>query len=485
MFRRVNINFECLIITIYALLNFTIGHEEFSVKECLSAHNELRKLHIGTEDLVYSSALEKIALDHVNKLTENDDSYEHQERPRVLPKRRKRHASDVDTSIHIENWDGRITFPRAAWDRNFNTSVRIGESIHKFCCQSEPHCPKRFFHNLLFPPSAKGVVYDWYTDEIKNYDFKSGTAKLSTADISHFSSIVWKNTKSIGCAQSKIVSKCVFTIVIYEVEGGVGTENDFKNNIAPLDTSNKVLLVSLLTGFGVLIIVVALLGYRFRENIRWKYVQFIIKVDTLKSEQELETDSTRFWWLRLFKKSRVRSRKSTLSRPKNKSLKERPTIEVIVNTVPQRSVRRPLPLPPKLSNPEDASKMAVRYKGISQKAPNLPGVYIQSTGENNGSKFRKQPSLSGKPHPPPNPPEKTKEGELTYQSDAAVVHQPSTSTPIPKTKPKPDSVPLLDKASDESSPSTVKGRLTLLENKNKELPAKKPLIPPKKPGSNM
>ena len=115
-----------------------------------------------------------------------------------------------------------------------NRKIRIGESIHKFCCISQPHCPKRFFHNLLFPPSAKGVVEDWYKEEISNYDFKLGQKKSFTSDISHFSNIVWKKTKSIGCAQSKVVSKCVFTVVIYEEEGGNGTYNDFKNNIAPL-----------------------------------------------------------------------------------------------------------------------------------------------------------------------------------------------------------------------------------------------------------
>ena len=56
--------------------------------------------------------------------------------------------------------------------------------------------------------------------------------------------------------------------------------------------------------------------------------------------QELETDSTHFWWLRLFKRKKPKRRRNTVSRPKQMSLKEKPTIELIPNTAPRKE--RPL-----------------------------------------------------------------------------------------------------------------------------------------------
>lgn len=109
---------------------------------------------------------------------------------------------------------------------------RVGKSIHKFCCTSAPHCPKEFFHNLLFPPSAKDVVYDWYNQEVGNYNFETGSQASAQSPIKHFSNIVWKNTTKIGCAQSRIsFNKCVYTVVLYQVEGSIGTAEKFKENV--------------------------------------------------------------------------------------------------------------------------------------------------------------------------------------------------------------------------------------------------------------
>ena len=123
-------------------------------------------------------------------------------------------------------------------DRNKDRKVRIGENIHKFCCYSTPHCPKDFFHNLLFPPSAGGVVKDWYNQELANYDFSAGKKKTTSSQIKHFTNIVWKKTTKIGCAQSTISGqKCIYTIVLYEEEGSTGTEEDFKKNVGSLRKS--------------------------------------------------------------------------------------------------------------------------------------------------------------------------------------------------------------------------------------------------------
>ena len=115
-----------------------------------------------------------------------------------------------------------------------------GQSIHKFCCRSRPHCPKEFFHNLRFPPSAEGVVRDFYDQEIGSYNFATGEKKAQQyTRIQHFANIVWKKTTKIGCAQSNIstANGCVYTVVQYKLEGSVGGPEVFKDNIGDLSKS--------------------------------------------------------------------------------------------------------------------------------------------------------------------------------------------------------------------------------------------------------
>ena len=125
----------------------------------------------------------------------------------------------------------------SARDLNKGKPVKIGESIHKFCCYSFPLCPSEFFHNLNFPPSAKGVVGHFYK-EVVSYDFAKGGKKSGVVDdqqIRHFTNIVWRRTTEVGCAQSKRNTKgCVYTVVRYRVEGSVGTKEDFKTNVHPV-----------------------------------------------------------------------------------------------------------------------------------------------------------------------------------------------------------------------------------------------------------
>ena len=116
-------------------------------------------------------------------------------------------------------------------DLNKNRKGRIGESIHKFCCYSFPYCPSEFFHGLNFPPSAKGVVGHFYKEN-KNYNYATGGKISETEEVKHFTNIVWKKTKELGCAQSKRSKKhCVYTVVRYRTQGSIGLEDAYKENV--------------------------------------------------------------------------------------------------------------------------------------------------------------------------------------------------------------------------------------------------------------
>ena len=49
--------------------------------------------------------------------------------------------------------------------------------------------------------TADKVEQSWYTNEEKNYDYDKGQTKGGT--IGHFTQMVWKNTKYIGCAVAR------------------------------------------------------------------------------------------------------------------------------------------------------------------------------------------------------------------------------------------------------------------------------------------
>ena len=48
-------------------------------------------------------------------------------------------------------------------------------------------------------PTADDVANDWYSEN-QNYDYSTGKAKKANAVIGHFTQMVWKATKQIGCA---------------------------------------------------------------------------------------------------------------------------------------------------------------------------------------------------------------------------------------------------------------------------------------------
>ncbi|XP_057314640.1 uncharacterized protein LOC130655843 [Hydractinia symbiolongicarpus] len=435
---KVMIIFLCLV-----CLHKVFGHDLFSSGDCLEAHNNLRKLHSNTNNVGYSKELEAEAQMYVDQLQQSDTTID--VRPtRILPKRRKRHVHDVDPNKHLESWDGEIFFPSASWRRNDNRVMKIGENIHKFCCYTYPHCPRQFLHNLVFPPTASGVVKDWYNEEINHYDFANGVKTSSYSQINHFTNIVWRKTTKIGCAQSQMTAdKCVYTIVLYEEEGSFGDPENFRKNVGGLesvesDSGSRILVIFLVIFFIVLIVAAFVLCYCCRDKMHDKYVDVKIKVDTMKAEQELETDSTSFWWLRICRRRQVQKRRTTVSRPKHMSLKERPTIEVIPNSAPQRT----RPPPPRVRGQSNAA-MISRYQGISKKPESLPvrdnhgyepmNLPVANKPVANKPAFGRTPSLSGKAPPPPVPVGKMPSNPLMLSRPPAPSHQLPPRPPVAKT----------------------------------------------------
>ena len=48
-------------------------------------------------------------------------------------------------------------------------------------------------------PTAKDILQGWYYEEEPNYNYNTGKSKNGGV-IGHFTQVVWKNTKQIGCA---------------------------------------------------------------------------------------------------------------------------------------------------------------------------------------------------------------------------------------------------------------------------------------------
>jgi len=327
------------------------AYTTFSGDECLKTHNSFRSLHANTPSLKYSPELAKEAQQFANLLANNDSSL--QIPTRDLPKRKRRNVNPTsDPFFHKELWDGEILFPPSSRDLNKGTTVRVGESIHKFCCYSFPLCPSEFFHNLNFPPSAKGVVGHFYK-EINSYDFAKGRKKpdvYKDQQIRHFTNIVWKKTSEVGCAQSKRNQKgCVYTVIRYRTEGSVGAEEDFKANVHPIGPDDEVERVSperggsLLSIFiGVVVVVGVLLvvcvfAYIKRQKIRWYYNEYRMKRDAKKAEASLRDD---------YDEESGARRPSIISKFTTK--KSRPSIYPILNaplpnTVPLQA-REPAPI---------------------------------------------------------------------------------------------------------------------------------------------
>jgi hypothetical protein len=66
----------------------------------------------------------------------------------------------------------------------------------------------------------------WY-DEIKDYDFNGGGFSMTTG---HFTQVVWKQTKQIGCAKVTCKGMDIY-VCNYDPPGNV--ERGYKQNVLP------------------------------------------------------------------------------------------------------------------------------------------------------------------------------------------------------------------------------------------------------------
>jgi uncharacterized protein YkwD len=73
---------------------------------------------------------------------------------------------------------------------------------------------------------AAAVVGMWY-DEVKRYSFRSGGFSMTTG---HFTQVVWRGTKEVGCGRSDCNGLDVW-ICQYDPPGNV--ENQFRENVLP------------------------------------------------------------------------------------------------------------------------------------------------------------------------------------------------------------------------------------------------------------
>lgn len=66
--------------------------------------------------------------------------------------------------------------------------------------------------------TAETAVSLW-ADERKHYDYNSNTCVNDSSHCLHYTQLVWRNTKSIGCAQVKCQNNWVFLICNYYPPG--------------------------------------------------------------------------------------------------------------------------------------------------------------------------------------------------------------------------------------------------------------------------
>ncbi|CAA6798689.1 MAG: Unknown protein [uncultured Sulfurovum sp.] len=115
----------------------------------LKKHNELRQLHFTDANLIYSQSLEKAAQRHANQLAKN----------------------------------GNFTHDST------NLANKYGENLYRFSGTEKP--------NLT------SIIQKWY-DEKKYYNDTTEECKIGHV-CGHYTQIVWKNSKHLGCASAKYI----------------------------------------------------------------------------------------------------------------------------------------------------------------------------------------------------------------------------------------------------------------------------------------
>jgi pathogenesis-related protein 1 len=76
--------------------------------------------------------------------------------------------------------------------------------------------------------SGKEITIAWYKEEY-NYDFKSHNSKNGKIS-SHFTQLVWKETKEIGCGAKCFQSFCACTCNYYPAGNSIGL---YDTNVYP------------------------------------------------------------------------------------------------------------------------------------------------------------------------------------------------------------------------------------------------------------
>lgn len=113
----------------------------------LEKHNQLRQLHFSDANLIYSLKLEADAQSYANELADSGQF-----------------IHDTDNLVH-----------------------KYGENLYRFSGTEKPNLAK--------------IIQKWY-DEKKYYDQNKGTCEIGRM-CGHYTQIVWKNSKLLGCASAQ------------------------------------------------------------------------------------------------------------------------------------------------------------------------------------------------------------------------------------------------------------------------------------------
>lgn len=98
------------------------------------------------------------------------------------------------------------------------------------CASGElKHSLWEFGENIALGYNVKGSVKGWY-DEIKDYDYSK--AEFTTA-AGHFTQLIWKETKQVGCAL-RYCNSYWGNITVCEYDPAGNWDGEFEENIQPL-----------------------------------------------------------------------------------------------------------------------------------------------------------------------------------------------------------------------------------------------------------
>jgi glioma pathogenesis-related protein 2 len=97
------------------------------------------------------------------------------------------------------------------------------------------HSNSKYGENLYYGWSSQpgfdvnGVspVQSWY-DEVKSYNYSKPGFSMETG---HFTQVVWKNSKKLGCGKAKAKDGKVFVVCNYDPPGNY--QNQFPQNVLP------------------------------------------------------------------------------------------------------------------------------------------------------------------------------------------------------------------------------------------------------------